>query len=38
MSTCTDADYGRISFALVQKEHAVNMRQLRRRLKSAEQL
>ena len=38
MSTCTDADYGRISFALVQKEHAVNMRQLRRRLKSAEQI
>jgi biopolymer transport protein ExbD len=32
MSTCTDADYGRISFALMQKEKAVNMDQLRRKL------
>ena len=31
MSTCTDADYGRISFALVQKERAVDMERLRRR-------
>jgi biopolymer transport protein TolR len=29
MTTCTDADYGRISFALMQKEKAVNMYQLR---------
>jgi biopolymer transport protein TolR len=29
MSTCTDADYGRISFALVQKEKAVSRYQLR---------
>ena len=29
MSTCTDADYGRISFALLQKEKAVNLYQLR---------
>ena len=36
MSTCTDADYGRISFALLQKEKAVNINQLRRRLKNAE--
>ena len=33
MSTCTDADYGRISFALVQKDTAVNMERLRRRLR-----
>jgi len=32
MSTCTDADYGRISFALVQKEKAVDMDQLRRKM------
>jgi biopolymer transport protein TolR len=32
MSTCTDADYGRISFALVQKEKAVNLDQLRKKL------
>jgi biopolymer transport protein ExbD len=32
MSTCTDADYGRISFALVQKEKAVDINQLRRSL------
>jgi biopolymer transport protein TolR len=32
MSTCTDADYGRISFALVQKEKAVNIDQLRKKL------
>ena len=32
MSTCTDADYGRISFALMQKEKAVDMDQLRRKL------
>jgi biopolymer transport protein ExbD len=32
MSTCTDADYGRISFALVQKEKAVDMDQLRKKL------
>ncbi len=31
MSTCTDADYGRISFALVQKDTAVDMERLRRR-------
>jgi biopolymer transport protein ExbD len=36
MSTCTDADYGRLSFALTQKEKAVNIHQLRRKLKSAE--
>jgi biopolymer transport protein TolR len=30
MSTCTDADYGRLSFALVQKEKAVSAAQLRR--------
>ena len=33
MSTCTDADYGRISFALVQKDTAVDMERLRRRLR-----
>ena len=33
MTTCTDADYGRISFALVQKDTAVNMERLRRRLR-----
>ena len=32
MSTCTDADYGRLSFALVEKEKAVDMDQLRRKL------
>ncbi len=32
MSTCTDADYGRISFALVEKEKAVDIDQLRRKL------
>jgi biopolymer transport protein TolR len=32
MSTCTDADYGRISFALVQKEKAVDMALLRHSL------
>ena len=32
MSTCTDADYGRISFALVEKEKAVDLDQLRRKL------
>ena len=31
MSTCTDADYGRLSFALVEKEKAVDMDQLRRK-------
>ena len=31
MSTCTDADYGRISFALVEKEKAVDVDQLRRK-------
>ena len=36
MSTCTDADYGRISFALLQKEKAVNVNQLRREMKQAE--
>jgi biopolymer transport protein TolR len=36
MSTCTDADYGRISFALMQKEKAVNVNQLRRQMKRAE--
>jgi biopolymer transport protein TolR len=30
MGTCTDADYGRLSFALVQKEKAVNIDQLRK--------
>jgi biopolymer transport protein ExbD len=30
MSTCTDADYGRISFALLQKDKPVDMAQLRR--------
>jgi biopolymer transport protein TolR len=30
MSTCTDADYGRLSFALLQKEKAVTANQLRR--------
>jgi biopolymer transport protein TolR len=33
MSTCTDADYGRISFALVQKDTAVDMERLRSRLR-----
>ena len=32
MGTCTDADYGRLSFALVQKEKAVDIDQLRKRL------
>jgi biopolymer transport protein TolR len=32
MSTSTDADYGRISFALVEKEKAVDMEQLRKKL------
>jgi biopolymer transport protein ExbD len=32
MSTCTDADYGKISFALVQKEKSVDINQLRRSL------
>lgn len=32
MSTCTDADYGKISFALVQKEKAVDMALLRHSL------
>jgi biopolymer transport protein TolR len=32
MSTCTDADYGRISFALVEKEKSVDVDQLRRKL------
>lgn len=36
MTTCTDADYGRISFALVQKEKAVSIYQLRHELKQAE--
>ena len=31
MSTCTDADYGRLSFALVEKEKAVDIDQLRRK-------
>ena len=33
MSTCTDADYGRISFALVQRDTAVDMERLRRRIR-----
>lgn len=36
MATCTDADYGRLSFALVQKEKAVTLYQLRRQMKRAE--
>jgi biopolymer transport protein ExbD len=32
MTTCTDADYGRLSFALMQKEKAVNIDQLRKKL------
>jgi len=32
MSTCTDADYGRLSFALVEKEKAVDLDQLRKKL------
>jgi hypothetical protein len=36
MSTCTEADYGRLSFALMQKEKAVSLYQLRRKLKHAE--
>lgn len=36
MGTCTDADYGRLSFALLQKEKAVSIYQLRRQLKHAE--
>ena len=32
MSTCTDADYGKISFALVQKEKSVDINLLRRSL------
>ena len=36
MSTCTDADYGRLSFALVQKEKAVDVNKVRRQLRRAE--
>ena len=36
MGTCTDADYGRLSFALLQKEKAVSIYQLRRQMKHAE--
>jgi biopolymer transport protein TolR len=36
MSTCTDADYGRLSFALVQKEKAVDINKVRRQLRRAE--
>ena len=36
MSTCTDANYGRISFALLQKERAVDINQLRQQLKRTE--
>jgi biopolymer transport protein ExbD len=36
MSTCTDADYGRLSFALIQKEKAVDISKVRRRLRRAE--
>ena len=32
MSTCTNADFGRVSFALMQKEKAVDMDLLRRKL------
>jgi hypothetical protein len=32
MSTCTDADYGRLSFALIEKEKAVDIDQLRKKL------
>jgi len=32
MTTCTDADYGRISFALLQKDRPVDMAKLRRSL------
>ncbi|HEX9473417.1 MAG TPA: biopolymer transporter ExbD [Steroidobacteraceae bacterium] len=32
MTTCTDADYGRLSFALMQREKAVNLDQLRKKL------
>jgi biopolymer transport protein ExbD len=32
MSTCTDADYGKLSFALIQKEKSVDITQLRRSL------
>jgi biopolymer transport protein ExbD len=32
MGTCTDADYGRISFALLQKDRPVDMAKLRRSL------
>jgi len=36
MTTCTDADYGRISFALMQKEKTVTINQLRHELRQAE--
>ena len=36
MSTCTDADYGRLSFALMQKEKTVSINELRRQMKHAE--
>jgi biopolymer transport protein ExbD len=32
MTTCTDADYGRLSFALMQREKAINVDQLRKKL------
>ena len=32
MGTCTDADYGRISFALLQKDRPVDMAKLRHSL------
>jgi biopolymer transport protein ExbD len=35
MSTCTDADYGRLSFALVEKEKAISVYELRRQMKHA---
>jgi biopolymer transport protein TolR len=35
MSTCTDADYGRVSFALLQREKTVTINQLRHQLKKA---
>jgi biopolymer transport protein TolR len=36
MTTCTDADYGRISFALMEHEKSVSIYQLRHELKQAE--
>jgi biopolymer transport protein TolR len=36
MSTCTDADYGRLSFALMEKEKTVSVNELRRKMKHAE--